>query len=64
MDDESREHMQTAAHGLMRLDGPRRELMLWEVIEHAAAWAVAEVLESEADGAAVRAFVQACCSRM
>lgn len=64
VDDESREHMQTAAHGLMLLDGPRRELMLWEVIEHAAAWAVAEVLGSEADGAAVRAFVQACCSRM
>jgi hypothetical protein len=48
----------------MLLDPERRELMLDELVDHAAAWAVAQAVGADADGAAARMFMFACCARM
>ena len=64
VDEESQKRASVAARALMLLDPDRRELMLDELVDHAAAWAVAQALGADADGAAARMFVYACCSRM
>ena len=64
VDEESQMRASVAARALMLLDPDRRELMLDELVDHAAAWAVAQALGADADGAAARMFVYACCSRM
>lgn len=64
VDEVSQNRANIAARALMLLDAERRELMLDELVDHAAAWAVAQAVGADADGAAARMFVYACCSRM
>ena len=64
VDEASQNRASIAARALMLLDEERRELMLDELVDHAAAWAVAQAVGGDADGAGVRMFLYACCARM
>jgi hypothetical protein len=64
VDEASQNRASVAARALMLLDPERRELMLDELVDHAAAWAVAQAVGADADGAAARMFMFACCARM